>query len=267
MKGYLSYFKTVLLSSLQYKTAALAGIFTQFFWGFLQIFIYQAFYAGVGQDTPMDFEKLVAYIWLQQAFLALVYIRNKDDSVAKSIKNGTVAYELVRPYNIYVWWFIKCIAQRMAAVSLRCVPILLIASVLPAPYNLILPSSFGQLAMFIINLLLGALIITSIMMIIQTIAFFTYEDKGISNIIFNFAELLSGTSLPLPLLPKIVETICHFFPFWLIGDLPFRIYSGDISLMASYKFLGLQIFWIAALVMIGMLILKYAMKKVYIQGG
>ena len=54
MKGYLSYFKTVLLSSLQYKTAAMAGIFTQFFWGFLQIFIYQAFYSGVGQDVPMD---------------------------------------------------------------------------------------------------------------------------------------------------------------------------------------------------------------------
>ena len=267
MKGYLSYFKTVLLSCLQYKTAALAGIFTQFFWGFLQIFIYQAFYSGVGQDTPMDFEKLVAYIWLQQAFLALVYIRNKDDSVAKSIKNGTVAYELVRPYNLYVWWFVKAIAQKFAAASLRCIPILLIAAVLPEPYNLIMPSSFGAFVMFVINLLLGTLIITSIMMIIQTIAFFTYEDKGISNIIFNFAELLSGTSLPLPLLPKIVETICHFFPFWLIGDLPFRIYSGDINIIASYKYLGLQIFWIVALVIIGMLILRHAMKKVYIQGG
>ena len=267
MRGYLSYFKTVLLSSLQYKTAAIAGIFTQFFWGFLQIFIYQAFYSGIGQDVPMDFEKLIAYVWLQQAFLALVYIRNKDDSIAKSIKNGTVAYELVRPYNLYVWWFVKCIAQRFAAVSLRCVPILLIAAVLPKPYNLIMPSSLGAFVMFIINLLLGTLIITSIMMIIQTITFFTYEDKGISNIIFNFAELLSGTSLPLPLLPQIVQTICHCFPFWLIGDLPFRIYSGDISLMASYKFIGLQIFWIVALVIAGMLILKYAMKKVYIQGG
>ena len=267
MRGYLSYFKTVLLSSLQYKTAAIAGIFTQFFWGFLQIFIYQAFYSGVGQDTPMDFEKLVAYIWLQQAFLALVYIRNKDESIAKSIKNGTVAYELVRPYNLYTWWFVKCIAQRFATVSLRCVPILTIAVFLPKPYNLVLPSSFGTFAMFIVNLLLGALIIVSIMMIIQTITFFTYEDKGISSIIFNFAELLSGMSLPLPLLPKTVQTICQFFPFWLIGDLPFRIYSGDITLMASYKFIGLQIFWIITLVIIGMLILKYAMKKVYIQGG
>ena len=267
MRGYLSYFKTVLISNLQYKTAAMAGIFTQFFWGFLQIFIYQAFYTGVGQDTPMEFEKLVAYIWLQQAFLALVYIRNKDESIAKSIKNGTVAYELVRPYNLYIWWFVKCIAQRFAAVSLRCVPILTIAVFLPKPYNLVLPPSFEAFAMFIVNLLLGALIITSIMMIIQTITFFTYEDRGISNIIFNFAELLSGTSLPLPLLPKIVQTICHFFPFWLIGDLPFRIYSGDISLQASYKLLGLQMFWVATLVIIGMLILKYAMKKVYIQGG
>ena len=267
MKGYLSYFKTVLVSSLQYKTAAISGIFTQFFWGLLQIFIYQAFYAGVGQEVPMDFEKLVAYIWLQQAFLALIFIRNKDESIAKSIKNGTVAYEIVRPYNLYVWWLVKSIAQKFAAASLRCIPILVVALFLPKPYNLILPASFGAFVMFVINLLLGTLIITSLIMIIQTIAFFTYEDRGISNIIFNFAELLSGSSLPLPLLPKTIQTICHFLPFWLIGDLPFRIYSGDIALTDSCKFIILQIFWIMVLVIIGMSILKYAMKKVYIQGG
>ncbi len=267
MKGYISYFKTVLLSGLQYKTAAIAGICTQFFWGFLQIFIYQAFYAGTGQDTPMDFEKLVTYIWLQQALLTLVFVRIRDESIAKSIKNGTVAYELVRPYNLYIWWFIKCIAGRLAAVTLRSGVLIAVTLFLPAPYNLSLPISFGAFIMFLLNLFLGALIVTAIMVIIHSIAFFTYEDKGIATVIYNFAEILSGTSLPLPLLPTIVQNICLIFPFWLIGDFPFRIYSGDIPVTDGLKYLGLQIFWVLALIFIGAKILKFAMKKVYIQGG
>lgn len=267
MKGYLKYFKTVLLTKLQYKTAALAGIFTQFFWGFLQIFIYQAFYAGTGQEVPMDFDKLVSYVWLQQALLALIYIRLKDEDISKSIKDGTVAYEMVRPYNLYCWWFIKELAKRFAAVSLRALPILIVAFILPEPYNLLLPTSFGAFCMFLVNLLLGSLIITSIMLLVHTITFFTYDDKGISSMIFSVAELLAGTSLPLPLLPNIVQSICYVLPFWMIGDLPFRIYSGDILLNEGFKLLGIQCFWLIFLITIGALILKHAMKKIYVQGG
>lgn len=267
MKGYISYFKTVLLSGLQYKTAAIAGICTQFFWGFLQIFIYQAFYAGTNGTTPMDFDKLVTYIWLQQALLTLVFVRIRDEGIAKSIKNGSVAYELVRPYNLYVWWYVQCIAKRLAAVTLRSGILIIVALLLPEPYNLSLPSSWSAFGMSFLNLLFGALIVTAITVIIHSIAFFIYDDKGIACVIYNFAELLSGTSLPLPLLPNIVQKICLLFPFWLIGDLPFRIYSGDILISESIKYLGFQVFWLASLIIIGVMILRYAMKKVYIQGG
>lgn len=267
MKGYISYFKTVLMAGFQYKTAAIAGICTQFFWGFLQIFIYQAFYAGTGQNTPMDFDKLVTYIWLQQALLTLIFVRIKDENIAKSIRNGTVAYELVRPYNLYIWWYVQCIAKRLAAVTLRSGILIFVAIHLPAPYNLSMPASLGAFGMSILNLLFGALIVTAIMVIIHSIAFFTYDDRGVANVIYNLAEILSGTSLPLPLLPAFVQNICLAFPFWLIGDLPFRIYSGDILIMDSVKYLGLQIIWLIALIFIGVMLLRHAMKKVYIQGG
>ena len=86
IRKYGSFFRIRLVTGLQYRTAAWAGLCTQFFWGFLQIFIYQAFYAGTGQNVPMDFEKLVTYIWLQQALLTLVFVRIRDESIAKSIK-------------------------------------------------------------------------------------------------------------------------------------------------------------------------------------
>ena len=40
MKGYLSYFKLKFILGLQYRSAALAGILTQFFFGFIYVFVF-----------------------------------------------------------------------------------------------------------------------------------------------------------------------------------------------------------------------------------
>lgn len=267
MMGYIRYFKTMLITNLQYKTAAIAGICTQFFWGFLQIFIYQAFYKGAGQDVPMDFQNLVTYIWLQQALFALIYMRDKDSDVTKSIKNGTVAYELVRPYNLYIWWYIKCISKKLAKVFLRMFPVIILALCLPEPYCLSLPASWSSFLMSCVTLVLGSLIIVAISVIMQIVIFFTYDDKGVYGIFYTFAELFSGLTLPVPLLPEILQGIAYFLPFRLIGDLPFRVYSGDIPFTESFVNLGFQVFWLVALVLIGVILMKKATKKICIQGG
>ena len=44
MKPYLNYFKLRIITNLQYRTAALAGIATQLFFGFLYIMLYLALY-------------------------------------------------------------------------------------------------------------------------------------------------------------------------------------------------------------------------------
>ena len=51
MRAYLSYFKAELIVGLQYKTAALAGLSTQFFWGILYALVYTAFYEYTSVDS------------------------------------------------------------------------------------------------------------------------------------------------------------------------------------------------------------------------
>ena len=266
MRGYIKYFKTQIINGLQYKVAALAGISTQVFWGFLNIMVFIAFYSHT-TNSEISFSQLISYVWLNQAFLALVYIRDSDTEVLKSIKNGTVAYELCRPYNLYNWWFIRGISNRYARVILRCLPIIILSLLLPSPYNLSLPSSIISFILFIITLIMGTFLLSSILMIIQSIAFFTIEGKGISDIIFIIAELFAGMFFPLPLMPKIIQDIGNYLPFRLISDLPFRIYSGNISTSYAINAIALQLIWILILVLIGQIIMKIALKKVCIQGG
>lgn len=68
MKKYLSFFRLRFTLGLQYRTAALAGICTQFAWGFLDIMVYRAFYETDAAAFPMTFQATASYIWLQQAF-------------------------------------------------------------------------------------------------------------------------------------------------------------------------------------------------------
>ena len=266
MKAYISYLKKELVTGLQYRAAALAGIMTQIFWGLIFIMLYKAFYSHATIDA-INYKELMCYVWLSQSFFALSYIRTKDQDIRDSIVNGTVAYELCRPYNLYWWWYLKLLAKRYAAVLLRFSPIIIIGAIVPAPYGLSLPNSPLAFLLFIITLLLGSLIVTAFNIIIHFITFYTMQDKGTSSIINTIAELLSGFAIPLPLMPNIIINFSEYLPFRLIGDLPFRIYSGNIATPYALKSIILQILWIIILFIIGNLIMKNALKKVSVQGG
>ena len=74
MKSYLSYFKLKFKTGLQYRAAAIAGICTQFFFGFVYISVYVAFYETGSSNLPMTLKEIISYVWLGQAFFALIYI-------------------------------------------------------------------------------------------------------------------------------------------------------------------------------------------------
>ena len=84
----------------------------------------------------MGMEALASYIWLQQAFLSLFALWNWDFEVLESVKTGSVSYELLRPTDIYSMWMSRSIANRLARAALRMVPVILLASLLPAPWGL-----------------------------------------------------------------------------------------------------------------------------------
>ena len=267
MSGYVKYFKTQAISELQYKAAAFAGISTQVFWGFLNVMVFISFYSHVSTSTEISLSQLITYVWLNQAFLRLVYIRLIDNNLLKTIKNGNVAYELVRPYNLYNWWYIKFLAQRYASVLLRFLPILVLGFLLPEPYKLSLPSSPISFILFLISLIIGSLLLIAIQLIIHSIAFFTNEGKGIADILYIIADIFAGAIFPLPLMPKIVQSLSTYLPFRFISDLPFRVYSGNIAIPVALKSMRLQFIWLVILITLGQIIMKVALSKVCVQGG
>ena len=129
MKKYLSFFRMRFIHGLQYRSAALAGVITQFTWGFMEILLFRAFYEADPSAFPMEFSALSCYVWLQQAFLALYMTWFWEEDIFRSIRDGSICYELCRPLNLYNLWFTRTIAVRLSKAVLRCMPILVVTNV------------------------------------------------------------------------------------------------------------------------------------------
>ena len=267
MKSYFSYFKLKFISGLQYRFEALAGILAQFFFGITYISIYVAFYESGGTNVPMSLGELVSYLWLEQAFFALIYSFYKDREIIKMIKNGNVSYELVRPKDLYFMWAFKIYGDKLSRTLMRVIPVMIGAALLPSPYNLNLHTTPELFILSLISLILASILVTLLALLFHIICLFTLDEKGIVNIFMVISDLLSGLVIPIPFFPKYFQNIVNFLPFRYVGDFPFRLYVGNISFNNGLIGIVIQIAWIVIIFTIGKLLMNKALKRAVIQGG
>lgn len=267
MKKYLSFFRLRFTMGLQYRTAALAGIVTQFVWGFMEIMMFRAFYQADASAFPMTFSDTASYLWLQQAFLAFFAAWMMENEIFDSIVNGNIAYELCRPINIYNMWYSRSIANRLSRAVLRCFPILLVAIFIPYPYGINAPASLKHFILFLITLTLGLMMTVSFCMLIYVITFFTISPQGLRMVFTSTVEFFAGAVIPLPFFPKKVQEIMELLPFASMQNVALRIYSGSMSNYEMQKAIILQVFWLLVVTMSGKLLCRLAEKHVTVQGG
>lgn len=267
MKKYLSFFRIRFTAGLQYRAAAWAGIATQFAWGGMTILMFWAFYQNGENSFPMTFPELSSYIWMQQAFLAMFMAWFFDNEIFESITSGNIAYELCRPCDIYAMWFTKNMAIRLSRMMLRCLPILLVAAFLPAPFNITLPPDWLSGVLFLISVTLGFLVLISFSMLIYISAFYTISPMGIRILATSVTEFFAGAIIPIPFFPEALQPFMYALPFASMQNTPFLIYTGHISGIEALQSIALQIVWFAVLLSVGHILMKRALRKVVVQGG
>jgi len=267
MNTYYSVWKIRFIAGLQYRAAALAGMATQLFFGFIFIMVYEAFYSHSFNQPSFSLEQLVSYIWLQQAFLGLVALWFRDQDIFQLITSGHIAYELCRPCGMYPFWYAKLLATRISNVLLRCFLILPVAFFLPEPYRMSLPPSFAACLLFLAALLLGLLVVVAVSMLIYISVFWTMSPAGSVLMIAIAGEFFSGMIIPVPFMPLWLQKIVYILPFRWTVDFPFRVYSGHIPAAEALWGMLVQFLWLLALVAAGRWCLNRALRKVVVQGG
>lgn len=270
MKPYLAILSARFRTMLQYRAAAVAGLWTQVFFGMVIIMVFEAFYSSTELPQPMGFLQLVSYVWLGQALLALLPW-NPDTEVRAMVRSGAVAYELCRPVDLYTLWFMRAMAWRTAPTILRAVPMAVIAmAVFPIigleEWSLRPPSLESGLA-FAAALACALLLSSALTTLINITLLWTISADGAYILLTTAVTLFSGMIIPLPLFPDWAQPVITALPFAGLVDLPYRLYTGHIAASDAPSVFARQVFWIIVLVALGRWLLARGMRKVVVQGG
>lgn len=267
MKMYLSVFRIRFINSMQYRAVTLGEIIVRFMWGFMEILAYSALYRTGNIAFPMEFSQTVSYLWMQQTLFVLFSVVFSDEEVYSAIGSGSIAYELVRPMDLYGRWFCQSTANRVAFTIVNCLPALLIALIMPEPYRMSLPLDLGQFLLFFLSIVLALCVVVAFAMLMYISLFYMVSQRGIKIIVTALTTFLSGGIVPLPFFPAPILTVVHLLPFAAMQNMPLLIYSGNIVGADALKGIALQLFWLAALLILGRLTMRQALKKVIVQGG
>ena len=267
MKKYYCFFKLRFATGLQYRMASVTALTTQLIWGLMECLAYKAIAEASGGNLPMDYSSIVTYIWLKEALLVLFNTWAADNDLFAMIINGNIAYELCRPVSIYSMWFSRTTGARIAEAIMRCIPVLFCAFLMPDPYRMTLPVNCISFLLFLLTLFLAMGITITFCMIVYMLCFFTISPQGWRMVLTGAVDFLSGNVIPLPFFPKKFLFLVEMSPFAYMQNVPFRIYSGDLVGEEIYQCILRQIFWLAILMFLGVVIWKQAEKRVIVQGG
>ena len=263
MTPYLSIVRARFRVLLQYRARALAGFGTQLFWGLIRMMLFDAFYQYSTAPQPMSYPQVVTYLWLTQALLWLLPFAI-DWEIRTMIWNGDVVYELVRPTDLYWFWFCRNLAFHAAPALLRSAPMFVMAGLF---FGLQPPASLASAAAWAASIVGAMLLSCAILNLVCISLLWTISGDGIRRLVGASAAVFSGAIVPLPLFLEWAQPVLNFLPFRGLMDVPFRLYIGHMPAHEVIGLLAHQLAWTIALVLIGRLSLHIGMRRLVVQGG
>ncbi|MFZ0660009.1 MAG: hypothetical protein WBE78_18265 [Candidatus Binataceae bacterium] len=271
LRPYLTVFRMRFALMLQYRTAALAGFGTQCWWGFIKVMVFAAFFRSSLAHQPMSLAQSVTYVWLGQAFLALLPWL-ADPEISQMVTSGNVAYERLRPLDTYFFWYVRAAAWMIARAVPRCV-LMFIFAILIVPilgmgdWRLRLPATPEAAALFIGAMIVVVMLSSAFIMFVNLGCVITLSERGANALIVPFVLVFSGTLVPLPFFPTWMQPFLFAQPFAGLVDIPYRIYFGGLTGWIALAGITQMLAWTIVLVFAGHRALGAAMDRLQIQGG
>ena len=263
MRSYLSAFRLRRKMELQYRGAMIGGIICQVVFGLILIALYRALYASKPQVLPLN--HVVTYVWLQQAFFRMLLASDPD--LLDKIRSGSIAYDLCRPLNLYGFYYVRIMAQKITGSLMRAVPMLLFSCLLPEGWGICLSASVPGLLLSLLALLLGLLCVSALENITMAFTMRTLDPRGVQAMLNMLMMTLSGNILPLTLFPDSWQKVITLLPYAQLLDAPIRLYTGDTPVSEAAGILLIQGAWTAILTALGVWLWNRHQQRIVLQGG
>ncbi len=263
LKRYVSIARMALQQTLAYRGTTLATVLILFLWIAILFSFWNSAYAGREEIAGYTHRDMRTYILLAYAINALVGWRVARGMMGR-IRTGEIVIDMVRPLNYRTTQL--AIAAGGGVIE-GCISFGIAIGLGLLFFDIRPPDSPLAAGLFIFSVLLGFVTKVLVVFLISLLTFWTLQGVGIMWAQGSVIAILSGTLVPLALLPGWIRVVAEVLPLRGIVATPVSIYIGTADGLALAGLLALQLAWLAALWWVTDRAWLRAFRAVEIQGG
>lgn len=263
---YLALFRKSFQRMMVYRSAALAGIATNLFFGLLRAYTFIAVFEASGQlhIGGYSLRDTITYTALTQALGAPLNIFHFDWSIMRTIQSGEIVMELTKPFHYFSFWLSRDLGRAVFQLLFRGLPVLLF---FPFFFALTWPASLGHWGLVLLTVFLAMLISFCWRFLVNILAFWFLDAVGIGRFAWLALAFFSGSLVPVAFFPDWLVQVANWTPLPAIVNTPIEIYLGVVTGGDLWNKLAGQFAWLVGLLLLCNLGFHRGRKRLIVQGG
>lgn len=260
---YLSLARTTLQQAIAYRITTFFNVGLTFIWVIILYYLWRAAYAGRASIAGLSWDEMRTYVVIAYGINALVGWRT-GTAMMTTIRTGDIVFEMVRPLNYCTTQLARALGFTAVEGAISMIFTLVIGLIF---LDIRPPASIGAALLFLIALIIGFLTKVLVVFLVSLLTFWTLNGMGLMWSQQAIMQILSGTIVPLALMPGWLQIIAGVLPLRGIVSTPLQLYLGKTTGWDAVGLLGLQVIWLVVLWVVSNLAWRRAFRVVEIQGG
>ncbi|GIG67012.1 ABC transporter permease [Phytomonospora endophytica] len=244
-----------------YRTDVLIWLFAPAMQVVLQAALWRAIYGERAIVDGVPLAMMTTYVSLA-AIQHLIGWDDTTDWLIERVRDGKIGTDMARPVGLLSQQVCGQVAQLLvkAPMVVLLLPVVVFVSGLGAPA----PGAVGP---YVLSTLLGWMVSCCLTLLVASVAFWTLELSGMEFLYFVLSGFLSGTLVPLWVMPDWMRVILEWLPWQSVVYTPVAIYIGRFEGARAWEAIGVQLLWLVLVGGLVRLVWRRAVHRVVVQGG
>lgn len=228
--------------------------------------LWRAAYQGHTEIGGFSLAQTLTYFVTLLVLQYFIGAFSEDYEISEEIRSGLINQFLTKPINYFAYRFTIFLGARLVSGLLALVPMLL-AWPMIGEYLTYPADESWRFFLGVPAVIMSALIQFTIAYIFGLLTFWFLEIQSFVILSMAVESLLGGQIFPLDLLPTIVFRISQFMPYYYQMYFPAAIFTGRLDYDSAVMGLGVQAFWVVALLLVAQLLWQRGLRQHTAVGG
>jgi ABC-2 type transport system permease protein len=267
MKRYWKIFRVSLTERLTYRADFMLATFLRFLPMITTILLWQAVYAGSGQEelNGYTYHNVVAYLLAIHLSRMFSSMPGLAPGIARDIRDGNLKKYLLQPIDMHAYLLAYRGAHKVAYITTAALPYGLLFYLCRGFFDGL--PEVPILAAYLLSLLLAFLLGFFIEVCVGMVGFWTLEVTSVLYVFNALNYFVSGQMFPLDLLPQPWAGLVKLLPFQYLAYFPAAMFVGKLDSQEVLNGLIAQAAWVLVFAALARLLYRAGLKRYSAFGG